>query len=251
MRVSVVLRSLLLASAMLCVARGYTYPDCKNGPLSSVAICDASADIDDRAASFLAQLNVTEKISRLYSGFGAPSPAIPRLGIPELQWINDALHGLTCCANFQYEDGDVDFNSSSSFPSPINFGATFDDDLAFGLGHWTGVEARAFTNAGRGGVDLWSPNINPFRDPRWGRGQEVPGEDPYLIGRYAYSYVTGMQRGEDPRYYLAVADCKHYAAYDLGQTTTQHTHSRATTEAERRLHRRADGVPAPVTHRCR
>ena len=217
MRVLSVIRYLLVVSTLLATTRAYTYPDCKNGPLAQVAICDQNADIDDRAASFLAQLNITEKISRLYSGFGAPSPAIPRLGIPELQWINDALHGLTCCSNFQYLDGDVAYNSSSSFPSPINFGATFDDDLAFGLGHWTGVEARAFTNAGRGGVDLWSPNINPFRDPRWGRGQEVPGEDPYTIGRYAYNYVLGMQRGEDPRYYLAVADCKHYAAYDLGQ----------------------------------
>ena len=218
MRVLPVLRCLLLVSTLVASVSGYSYPDCKNGPLSKVAICDSSASIEERASSFLAQLNITEKISRLYSGFGAPSPAIPRLGIPELQWINDALHGLTGGPNFQYQNGDVDFNSSTSFPSPINFAATFDDALAMGLGHWTGVEARAFTNAGRGGVDLWSPNINPFRDPRWGRGQEVPGEDPYRVGRYAYNYVLGMQRGEDPRYYLAVADCKHYAAYDLGQS---------------------------------
>ena len=218
MRVLPVLRCLLLLSALVASVSAYSYPDCKNGPLSKVAICDQSVNIDDRAASYLAQLNITEKISRLVSG----TPAIPRLGIPALQWVNDALHGLTCCNNFQYQNGDVDFNSSTSFPSPINFAATFDDDLAFGLGHWTGVEARAFTNNGRGGVDLWSPNINPFRDPRWGRGQEVPGEDPYTVSRYAYSYVTGMQRGEDPRYYLAVADCKHYAAYDLGQSRDMH-----------------------------
>ena len=210
------IRCLLLLSALLASVSAYDYPDCKNGPLAHLPICDQNAPIDERAASYLAQLNTTEKISRLAS----LSDAIPRLGVPFLNWVNDALHGLTCCNNFQYLDGDVAYNSSSSFPSPINFGATFDDDLAFGLGHWTGVEARAFTNAGRGGVDLWSPNINPFRDPRWGRGQEVPGEDPYTIGRYAYNYVLGMQRGEDPRYYLAVADCKHYAAYDLGESHT-------------------------------
>ena len=167
-----VMRSLLLLSTLLVAARAYTYPDCKNGPLAKLPICDPTASTDARAQSYLAQLNVTEKMSRLDSG----SPAIPRLGIPELDWVNDALHGLTCCHNFQYLDGNVPFNSSTSFPSPINYGATFDDDLAFSLGQWTGIEARAFTNANRGGVDLWSPNINPFRDPRWGRGQEVPGE---------------------------------------------------------------------------
>lgn len=126
-----------------------------------------------------------------------------------------ALHGLTAGPNFQYVSGDAPFNSSTSFPSPINFAATFNDELAFELGSSIAIEARAFTNAGRGGVDLWTPNINPFRDPRWGRGQEVPGEDPYVGRRYAYQFVTGMQGGEDPRYWKAAADCKHYAAYDL------------------------------------
>ena len=165
----------LLASSVR--VSGYAYPDCVGGPLAKLPICDASLGIEVRARSLLAQLNVTEKITRIYSGFGNDfSPAIPRLGLPSLQWINDALHGLTGGPNFQYLNGDVPFNSSTSFPSPINFAASFDDDLAFGLGNAIGTEARAFTNANRGGVDLWAPNINPFRDPRWGRGQEVPGE---------------------------------------------------------------------------
>ena len=143
---------------------GYGYPDCVNGPLAKLPICDPSVSIETRAQSFLAQLNVTEKMSRLYSGFGNDfSPAIPRLGIPALQWINDALHGLTGGPNFQYLNGDVPFNSSTSFPSPINFAASFDDRLAFGLGNAIAIEARAFTNANRGGVDVWTPNINPFR----------------------------------------------------------------------------------------
>ena len=197
---------------------GVEYPDCRHGPLSSLPICDSSLPVSTRAASFLAQLNVTEKVTRLFSNFGSDfSPAIPRLGVPALQWVNDALHGLTAGPNFVFLDGDVDFNSSTSFPSPINFGATFDDDLALRLGSAIAVEARAFTNAGRGGIDLWTPNINLFRDPRWGRGQETPGEDPYQVGRYAYSFVQGMQGGEDPRYYKAVANCKHFAAYDLEQ----------------------------------
>ena len=158
--------------------------------------------------------------ARLVSAADCPPVCLP--GLRYLQWVNDALHGITGGPNFHYDDCACNWNSSTSFPSPINFAATFDDDLAGGLGHWTGVEARAFTNDNRGGVDLWSPNINPFRDPRWGRGQEVPGEDPYTGGRYAFSYVQGMQRGEDPRYYLAVADCKHYAAYDLDHWSAQH-----------------------------
>ena len=230
------------------------YPDCLHGPLSTFPICNSSLPFPLRAASFLSQLNASEKISRLYSSFNPlASPGIPRLGIPPLQWVNDALHGLTAGSNFVFRDGDVDFNSSTSFPSPINFGATFDDSLADRMGSAIAEEARAFTNAGRGGVDLWTPNISIrhphntphsplpprclhqpssatdhlarllalpldlFRDPRWGRGQETPGEDAYQVGRYAYSFVQGMQGGEDPRYYKAVANCKHYAAYDLEQ----------------------------------
>ena len=83
-----VLSVILLVSSLLAGASAYKYPDCANGPLAQLPICDPNASIEDRAQSFLDQLNVTEKVSRLYSGFGAPSPAIPRLGIPE-------LHGST------------------------------------------------------------------------------------------------------------------------------------------------------------
>lgn len=137
------------------------------------------------------------------------------LEIPPLQWINDAVHALRSGENVNYVDGDGPFNSSTAFPAQINFAATFNDRLVYGMGDAIGIEARAFTNAGRGGVDLWAPNINPFGDPRWGRGQEVPGEDPYVGRRYAFNFVTGMQTGEDPRYYKAVSASKHFAAYDL------------------------------------
>ena len=184
--------------------------------MSALPICDPTASLSARALSYLRQLNVSEKISRLYSGMDYnPSPSIARLGVPPLQWINDAEHTLRGGENVEYVDGDGPWNSSTAFPCPINYAATFNDALVWGMADAIGVEARAFTNAGRGGVDLWSPNINLFRDPRWGRGQEVPGEDPLVVGRYAYNFVSGMQNGEDPRYYKAVANCKHLAAYDV------------------------------------
>jgi beta-D-xylosidase 4 len=94
-------------------------------------------------------------------------------------------------------------------------GATFDDELIKEVATVISTEARAFNNAGRSGLDYFTPNINPFKDPRWGRGQETPGEDPYHISRYVYQLIDGLQGGIDPRYWKTIADCKHFAAYDL------------------------------------
>lgn len=91
-------------------------------------------------------------------------------------------------------------------------GAAFDDDLIHAVATVISTEARAFNNANRSGLDYFTPNINPFKDPRWGRGQETPGEDPTHIARYVYSLVTGLQGGVGPDpYYKVVADCKHFA----------------------------------------
>jgi xylan 1,4-beta-xylosidase len=109
------------------------------------------------------------------------------------------------------------FSSATSFPSPILTGATFDDDLAQSIGVVSSTEARAFNNAERAGLNYWTPNINPYRDPRWGRGQETPGEDPYRISQYAYNFVSALQggaSGADPRYKV-MATCKHFAGYDM------------------------------------
>jgi xylan 1,4-beta-xylosidase len=108
------------------------------------------------------------------------------------------------------------FSSATSFPQPILIGAAFDDDLVREIANTVSTEARAFNNIGRAGLDFWTPNINPFKDPRWGRGQETPGEDPLHLSRYVYQLVQGLQGGLDPQPYLKLAaDCKHYAAYDL------------------------------------
>jgi len=108
------------------------------------------------------------------------------------------------------------FSSATSFPQPIVLGATFDMELIKASAVVTSTEARAFSNAGRAGLDFFTPNINPFKDPRWGRGQETPGEDPFLTSQYVINLIDGLQGGIDPRpYYKIAADCKHFAAYDL------------------------------------
>lgn len=94
--------------------------------------------------------------------------------------------------------------------------AAFDDELIKEVANVISTEARAFNNVGRAGLDFWTPNINPFKDPRWGRGQETPGEDPFHVSQYVYNLIQGLQGGLDPKpFFKVVADCKHFAAYDL------------------------------------
>jgi beta-glucosidase-like glycosyl hydrolase len=118
--------------------------------------------------------------------------------------------------------------AATSFPMPINLGATFNRSLVYRMGSVISTEARAFNNEGRTGLDFFTPNINIFRDPRWGRGQETPGEDPFLTSEYVYALIDGLQRGDDDRYLKIAADCKHYAAYDLENSNgTSRTHFNA------------------------
>ena len=98
---------------------------------------------------------------------------------------------------------------------PINLSASFHLDLVHRIASVISTEARVFNNAGQAGLTFFTPNINIFRDPRWGRGQETPGEDPFLTSEYVYTLIQGLQGGDDPRYLKIAANCKHYAAYDL------------------------------------
>lgn len=93
--------------------------------------------------------------------------------------------------------------------------AAFHDDLIHDVADVVSTEARAFNNVGRAGIDFFTPNINPFKDPRWGRGQETPGEDPFHISQYVVNLINGLQGGLDPTPFKVVADCKHFAGYDL------------------------------------
>ena len=105
--------------------------------------------------------------------------------------------------------------SATSFPEPIGLASSFDRALIQDVATAISTEARAMSNTGQAGLTFFTPNINLFRDPRWGRGQETPGEDPFLTSEYVFALMNGLQGGEDERYLKLVADCKHYAAYDL------------------------------------
>ena len=130
------------------------------------------------------------------------SAAVPRLKIPAYQWWSEALHGVI-------NEG------VTEYPEPIGLAATFDAPGIHTMAAQIGIEGRIkhVQNAREGhtgimgGLDFWSPNLNIFRDPRWGRGQETYGEDPFLTGRMGVAYVTGLQ-GDNPKYYLAHCDAK-------------------------------------------
>src|SRR6202795_2988944 len=165
-----------------------------------------------RVDDLVARMTLDEKASQLVN----QARAIPRLQVPAYNWWSEALHGVARAG------------TATVFPEPIGLAATFDAPLIHDMAVVIGTEARAKHNpavpAGRRdimeGLDFWSPNINIFRDPRWGRGQETYGEDPFLTGRMGVAYVTGMQ-GDDPKYYRAIATPKHYAVHS-GPEPTRH-----------------------------
>ena len=189
-------------------AQNASFPDCKNGPLAGFPICDPMLPSRQRAADLVSRMNLTEKLARLTTG-GA---AIPRLGLPHYEWWSEALHGVAGSPGVHFGG---ELPAATSFPMPINLGATFNMSFVREMATVIATEARAFNNKGQAGLDFFTPNINIFRDPRWGRGQETPGEDPFLTSSYIDAYVNALQRGEDERYLKVAADCKHYAAYDL------------------------------------
>lgn len=128
--------------------------------------------------------------------------------------LEEALHGVASSPGVTFAD-QGDYSYATSFPQPILMGAAFDDALINAVATVVSTEARAFNNANRSGLDYWTPNINPYKDPRWGRGQETPGEDPYHLRSYVASLIDGLQGGIDPQILKVVATCKHFVAYDL------------------------------------
>lgn len=186
------------------------FPDCASGPLSKLAICDTSRDPIARARSLVAAMTLEEKINNTRFD----SPGLPRLGLPAYNWWSEALHGVADSRGVHFADSG-EFSYATSFPSPIGLGSAFDDELVKQVATVISTEARAFGNTGHGGLDYWTPNINPFKDPRWGRGQETPGEDALHTSRYVYHLIDGLQGGIGPAHPKIVATCKHFSAYDL------------------------------------
>jgi beta-glucosidase len=165
---------------------------------------DLSRSFEERAADLVARMTLEEKIAQLRND----TPAIPRLGVPAYEWWNEALHGVARAGG------------ATVFPQAIGLAATFDPELMLETATVISDEARAkhhdFVRRGlRGryqGLTFWSPNINIFRDPRWGRGQETYGEDPWLTARMGVAFVKGLQ-GDDPKYRKVDATAKHFAVH--------------------------------------
>ena len=161
-------------------------------------------DFETRASDLVSRMSLEEKVSQLTHY----ADAVEHLGISEYNWWNECLHGVARSGK------------ATVFPQAIGMAATFDRDMMFRMADVTSTEARAkyhdyFSRGKHGmyqGLTFWSPNINIFRDPRWGRGHETYGEDPYLTGEMGVQFIKGLQ-GDDPRYLKTVATSKHYIVH--------------------------------------
>jgi beta-glucosidase len=175
------------------------------------AYLDTTLPPEQRAADLVHRMTLEEKASQLVN----QARAIPRLNIPAYDWWSEALHGVAT-------------NGTTEFPEPVGLAATFDapaiHEMAIAIGTEGRIKHAQDVRAGHSnifeGLDFWAPNINIFRDPRWGRGQETYGEDPFLTAHMGVAFVTGMQ-GDDPKYYRVISTPKHYAVHS-GPEPTRH-----------------------------
>jgi beta-glucosidase len=207
------LRLAVLAAVAAAPLGGQT-PDYRNPDLP----------LERRVDDLVSRLTLEEKVSQMQD----VAPAIERLGIPAYNWWNEALHGVARSG------------LATSFPQAIGLAATWDDSLIFRMATVISDEARAKhheyvrhgSRARYQGLTFWSPNINLFRDPRWGRGQETYGEDPFLAGRLAVQFIRGMQ-GDDSKYLKTVATVKHFAVHS-GPEPERHTFDAVVSERDLR-----------------
>src|SRR6187399_3768891 len=172
----------------------------------SFPMWNPSLPIEQRVNDVVSRLTLEEKVKQMLNA----TPAIPRLGILAYDWWNETLHGV---ARTPYK--------VTAYPQAIGMAATWDSNSLYRMADYSALEGRAIqnkaielgrTNERYVGLTYWTPNINIFRDPRWGRGQETYGEDPYLTTRMGVEFVKGLQ-GDDPRYLKVVATAKHYAVH--------------------------------------
>ena len=165
---------------------------------------DPALPINERVDDLIGRMTLEEKVSQMRDH----ATAIPRLGVPKYDWWNEGLHGVAFAGD------------ATNFPQVIGMAATWDTSLVHRMGETISTEARAKYNEAMRqdhhemffGLTFWAPNINIFRDPRWGRGQETYGEDPFLTSRMGVAFVTGIQ-GDDPKYLKLVSTPKHYAVH--------------------------------------
>src|SRR5260370_1335856 len=200
-----------LLVTLLCAMFGASSLTAQTSPNSSsekvspeAAYLDPSRPVEQRVNDLVWRMTLEEKLSQMQD----VAPGVPRLGIPAYNWWNEGLHGVARSGN------------ATVFPQAIGLAATWDTDLIHRVADVISTEARAkyndaiqHGNTGRYyGLTFWSPNINIFRDPRWGRGQETYGADPYLTSRIGVAFVTGLQ-GDDLNYLKTVSTPKHFAVH--------------------------------------
>ncbi|KAE9594916.1 hypothetical protein Lal_00013192 [Lupinus albus] len=183
--------------------------DPNNGLTNGFKFCNTHVAINVRVQDLIGRLTLPEKIRLVVNN----AIEVPRLGIKGYEWWSEALHGVSNVGPGTKFGGA--FPGATSFPQVITTAASFNQSLWHQIGQVVSDEARAMYNGGVAGLTYWSPNVNIFRDPRWGRGQETPGEDPVLAGKYAASYVKGLQGDGAGNRLKVAACCKHYTAYDL------------------------------------
>ena len=200
----------LIAAGLTCCAM--VWPAWGQDHEQKPAYLDPGQPAEQRAADLVHRMTLEEKASQLLN----QARAVPRLNVPAYDWWSESLHGVAV-------------NGTTEFPEPIGLAATFDPAKIHEMAVAISIEGRikpaqdmreGHSNIFEG-LDFWAPNINIFRDPRWGRGQETYGEDPFLTARMGVAFVTGMQ-GDDPRYYRTIATPKHYAVHS-GPESTRHS----------------------------
>jgi beta-glucosidase len=205
-------KTFLVACVFLCAAISPSLT-AQQAPADAPYL-DPKVPVDQRAADLISRMTLEEKIDQL----AHTAPAIPRLRVPAYNWWNEGLHGVAR-AGF-----------ATVFPQAIGMAAAFDEPLMHDVADVISTEFRAKYSAAvhpdgstdwYRGLTVWSPNINIFRDPRWGRGQETYGEDPYLTARLGVAFITGLQ-GNDPNYFKTIATPKHFAVHS-GPESTRHS----------------------------
>ena len=201
-----------VSGGVLCVDAG-SVANCSTAPFSSYAYCDADLAPEERAADLAQRLSLYDWQSLLQNS----NVGVPRFGIPPVAF-NEALHGIVFGCGPAHTDNATGYTSSgcpTSFPHATLMGGAFNRSLWRSVASTISDEGRALHNSNGYALVTWAPDINPFRDPRWGRGQEVASEDPFVLGEYIYEYARGLQEGEDPRYIKLVSTAKHATGYDL------------------------------------
>jgi beta-glucosidase len=206
-------------AAVLAVPAGARAQGASPVPLADpkAPYLDPDRGASERAADLVSRMTLDEKVTQLTND----AAAIPRLGVPQYEWWNEALHGVARAG------------SATVFPQAIGLAATFDPKLMLEVATAISDEGRAkhheFARRGERaryqGLTFWSPNINIFRDPRWGRGQETYGEDPFLTARMGVAFVQGLQ-GNDPKYLKVSATAKHFAVHSGPEADRHHFDAR-------------------------